>query len=315
MKHKVIWGAAAVAVIAIVGAIASCHRCSIYNKTIKLNDGTRIPQLGIGTFNAGGDENARRAVKYALENGVRMIDTAHAYNDERGVGQGIIDSGVPRKKVWITSKIWPNEYGGGKTLPAIDEMLGRLQTDYIDLLLIHQPVGDYVGAWKEMEEAVRQGKVRSIGISNFDIIGFDELMAAATIKPSVLQVECHPYYQQREMREKIEQYGMKIECWYPLGGAGIGNETLFNDPTIVKIAQAHGKSPAQIILRWHMQAGYITMPGSIVEWQIKENINIGDFKLTDAEMEEMNALDRGHRFYQTTPEQLQRFISGWKVEE
>ncbi|MBQ7409158.1 MAG: aldo/keto reductase, partial [Alphaproteobacteria bacterium] len=250
---------------------------SIYAETIKLNDGNRIPQMGIGTYNDGGDENARRAVLHALQNGVRMIDTAHAYQDERGVGQAVKESGIPRSEIWITSKLWPSDYKtAADVLPSIDKMLERLGTDYVDLLLIHQPVGDTVATWREMEKAVKSGKVRSIGLSNFEYFGLDEVMNVATIKPSVMQVECHPYYQQRDTAEKIAKYDMKMECWFPLGGAGKGNQTLFNDPVIVEIAKAHGKTPAQVILRWHMQMGYITMPGSIVDWQIEENININD---------------------------------------
>ncbi len=191
---------------------------SVYAKTIELNDGNNIPQLGIGTFNDGSDENARRAVLYALQNGVRMIDTAHAYNDERGVGQAVAESGIARDEIWITSKLWPSDYAKPADVSAsIDKMLARLQTDYIDLLLIHQPVGDYVGAWREMEKAVRYGRVRSIGLSNFEEYGFEDIMKIATIKPSVMQVECHPYFQQRDTREKISQYGIKLECWFPLG--------------------------------------------------------------------------------------------------
>lgn len=312
MKGYILFGIAVVSVIAVATAIASFNRGSIYTKTVKLNDGTIMPQLGIGTFNDGSDENARRAVKYAIENGVRMVDTAHAYNDERGVGQAIIDSGISRDKMWVTSKLWPSDYD--KADKAIDDMLARLQTDYVDLLFVHQPVGDYITAWRAMEQAVRAGKVRSIGLSNFDAAGFDDVMEIATIKPSVLQVECHPYYQQREMREKIAKYGMKLECWFPLGGAGAGNAALFNDPTIVKIAQKHGKSPAQIILRWHMQSGNITMPGSIIEWQIKENININDFKLSKSEMAEIDALDRNQRFFNMPIEQLRTFISNWAID-
>lgn len=325
MNIKVISGI--VALVVIGGAAMFCcnsHKTtgarmgkSVYAETIKLNDGTRIPQLGIGTYNDGGDENARRAVLHALQNGVRMIDTAHAYQDERGIGQAVKESGIDRKEIWITSKLWPSDYKtSADVLPAIDKMLERLGTDYVDLLLIHQPVGDYVSTWKEMEKAVKSGKVRSIGLSNFEYFGFDEIMNVATIKPSVMQVECHPYYQQRNTMEMIAKYDMKMECWFPLGGAGNGNTTLFADPIIKGIADTHGKTPAQVLLRWQMQMGYITMPGSIVNWQIEENININDFELTTDEMEQIKSLDGRGRFFQPMPrDQMEKFIGGWEIND
>lgn len=172
-------------------------------KKIKLSNGREIPQLGIGTFNFPSDEVTKDAISFALKNGYTHIDTAHAYNVERGVGAGIKDSGVKREDIWVTSKIWPSEYGEGKTLEAIDKMLRRLQLDYIDLLYVHQPIGDFVGAWKDMEKAVEMGKVKTLGISNFEFYGYDELMKNAKIKPAIAQMELHPYAQQKEYREKI----------------------------------------------------------------------------------------------------------------
>ena len=167
-----------------------------------------------------------------------------------------------------------------------------------------------------MEKAVKSGKVRSIGLSNFEYFGFDEIMNVATIKPSVMQVECHPYYQQRNTMEMIAKYDMKMECWFPLGGAGNGNKTLFADPVIKGIADAHGKTPAQVLLRWQMQMGYITMPGSIVDWQIEENININDFELTTDEMEQIKSLDGKGRFFQPMPrDQMEKFIGGWEIND
>ncbi len=184
---------------------------------ITLNDGTKIPQFGLGVYMVPKGAETENAVLDALKMGVRHIDTAHAYQNERSVGKAVKASGIPREEIWITTKLWPHEYGEGKTSAAIDKMLERLGTDYIDLLLLHQQFGDYLGAWKDMEKAVKAGKVRSIGISNFESERLEELCEAATIKPSVLQVECHPYYQQNELKKRIEKYGTVIESWYPIG--------------------------------------------------------------------------------------------------
>ena len=225
---------------------------------VKLNNGVEMPRFGLGTFLQGSNEICKQSCLTALRAGYRHIDTAHAYYDEEGVGEAVKESGIPRNEIWITSKLWPTEYGEGKTLKAIDEMLARLQTDYIDLLYVHQPIGDFVGAWKDMEKAVKQGKVRALGISNFDANDevFNEIMEKSTIKPAVLQIECHPYAQRLEMRKKAAKYGIQMECWFPLGGA-MSNGALFKDPVIKKIAESHGKTPAQVILRWHIQEGFL----------------------------------------------------------
>ena len=230
---------------------------------VKLNNGVEMPRFGIGTFLQPSDEVCEQSCLTALKAGYRHIDTAHAYQDEAGVGRAVKESGIPREEIWITSKLWPTEYGEGKTLKAIDEMLDRMQLDYIDLLYVHQPVGDFVGAWKDMEKAVKMGKVRALGISNFDANDevWNTIMKAATIKPQVLQMECHPYAQRVEMRKKAASEGIQVECWFPLGGA-MSNGALFKDPVIKKIAEAHGKTPAQVILRWHIQEGFSVIPGA-----------------------------------------------------
>lgn len=191
---------------------------------VKLNNGVEMPRFGIGTFLQPSDEVCEQSCLTALKAGYRHIDTAHAYQDEAGVGRAVKESGIPREEIWITSKLWPTEYGEGKTLKAIDEMLKRMQLDYIDLLYVHQPVGDFVGAWKDMEKAVKMGKVRALGISNFDANDevWNTIMKAATIKPQVLQIECHPYAQRLEMRKKAAKEGIQMECWFPLGGAMSG---------------------------------------------------------------------------------------------
>ena len=280
---------------------------------VKLNNGVEMPRFGLGTFLQPSDEVCEQSCLTALKAGYRHIDTAHAYNDERGVGRAVKESGIPHEEIWITSKLWPTEYGEGTTLKAIDEMLERMQLDYIDLLYVHQPVGDFVGAWKDMEKAVRMGKVRALGISNFDANDevWDEIMAAATIKPAVLQIECHPYAQRVEIRKKAAQEGIQVECWFPLGGA-MSNGALFKDPVIRRIAEAHGKTPAQVILRWHIQEGFSVIPGASNPDYIQENIQIFDFALTDEEMAQMRSLNKEQRFFNATLDDVKRMVWGTK---
>jgi diketogulonate reductase-like aldo/keto reductase len=276
---------------------------------ITLNDGNKIPQFGLGVFQISGDEETKKACLEAFKLGYRHIDTAHAYQNERGVGQAVKESGLPREEIWITTKLWPSEYGEGLTEKAIDKMLERLGTDYIDLLLLHQQFGDYLGAWKDMEKAVIQGKVKSIGLSNFESERLEEVLAAATINPSVLQVECHPYYQQNELKKRIAPYNTAIESWYPLGH---GDAALIEEPVFTKLAEKYGKTNAQIILRWHIQEGIIVFPKSSNPVHIKENIDIFDFELTDEEMNEIRQLDKGFRYYRRTlaeqEEALSKFV-------
>lgn len=274
---------------------------------VQLNNGIMMPQFGLGTFLQPSDEVCRLSCLAALKAGYRHIDTAHAYNDERGVGEAVKESGIPRNEIWITSKLWPSEYGEGKTLEAIDKMLARLQTDYIDLLYVHQPVGDFVGAWHDMEKTVAMGKVRALGISNFDANDevFDKIMSEANIKPAVLQIECHPYAQRLAIRGKAKANGIQVECWFPLGGA-ISGGALFKDPVITQIASAHGRTAAQIVLRWHIQEGLSAIPGSKNPDHIEENIRIFDFELTDAEMEQIHSLDKEERFFHATYEQVEQ---------
>ena len=251
---------------------------------IKLNDGNKIPQFGLGVYQVPEGEATINSVKTALEMGIRHIDTAHAYQNERSVGRAVKESGIPRNEIWITTKLWPSEYGEGKTSDAIDKMLKRLDTDYIDLLLLHQQFGDYIGAYKDMQKAVKDGRVKSIGLSNFESERLEEVLAMAEIPPSVLQVECHPYYQQNELKKRIEKYGTVIESWYPIGH---GDKNLINEQLFTKLAQKYGKTNVQIILRWHIQEGTIVFPRSTNPVHIKENFEIFDFELTEDEMDEI----------------------------
>ena len=274
---------------------------------LKLNNGLEIPQFGLGTYTAT-NEACKEACLVAFKIGYRHIDTAHAYRNESGVGEAVKESGIPREEIWITSKLWPSEYGEGITSEAIDKMLARLQTTYIDLLYVHQPVGDFVGAWKDMEKAVAAGKVRALGISNFD--DSDEVFHAIVdnmkVKPAVMQIECHPYAQRNDIREKVKPYGIAIECWYPLGH---GDKGLLSDPVIEKIAEAHDKTIVQIILRWHIQEGFSVIPGATNPDYIKENIQIFDFALSDDEMATMRSLNKEQRFFNMTLEQKQGFVN------
>ena len=273
---------------------------------ITLNDGNKIPQFGLGVFQISGDEKTKEACLEAFKLGYRHVDTAHAYQNERGVGQAVKESGLPREEIWITTKLWPSEYGEGKTAKAIDKMLERLQTDYIDLLLLHQQFGDYLGAWKDMEKAVAESKVKSIGLSNFESERLEEVLAAATINPSVLQVECHPYYQQNDLKKRIAPYNTVIESWYPLGH---GDAALIEEPVFTKLAEKYGKTNAQIILRWHIQEGIIVFPKSSNPVHIKENIDIFDFELSEEEMNEIRQLDKGFRYYTRTLAEQEEALS------
>ena len=223
--------------------------------SITLNDGNKIPQMGYGVFLISKDDDAEKCVLEALKVGYRHIDTAHAYFNERGVGRAIKKSGIPRKDIFLTSKLWITEYGEEASYKAIDKMLKRLDTDYIDLLLLHQPFNDYVGAYKAMEKAQKEGKVKSIGISNFYDQQLDDILTKCTVKPAVNQVEAHPYFDQRDLIKKLEPYGTKIEAWYPLGH---GDKTLLEEPIFTQLGQKYKKTNSKIIFRWHIQKGFIS---------------------------------------------------------
>ena len=272
-------------------------RFNLEHGTVVLNSGYTMPILGIGTYRLS-SEQAENSVYWALKAGFRLIDTARIYGNEDGVGRGIqraINEGiVSREEIFVTTKMWTSDYSDGDN--AIDASLKRLELDYIDLMILHhsQPLND-VEAYKAMERAVNAGKLKSIGLSNYyEPEDFDRLVNAITIKPTILQNETHPYHQSTEMKNYITKYGTVLESWYPLGGRGYTQE-LFNDPVISSIAAVHGKTSAQIILRWHLQAGNIAIPGSSNEQHIIEDYSIWDFELTDLEMQQMTALDKNRR--------------------
>ena len=279
---------------------------------LTLNNGVKMPQFGLGLYMIAEGDEAYNSVKTALENGYRHFDCAHAYQNERSLGRAIKDSGVERDSIWITSKLWPNEYGEGKTLKAIDRMLGRLGLEYIDLVYFHQPMGDFVGGWKEMEQALAMGKVRAIGISNFDVSDeiFDSLIKSAKVKPQIMQIECHPYAQRKHWQQRLAEEGIQIECWFPLGGRDSKGEIL-RDKTINEIAQAHGKSAAQVIIRWHLQEGFSVIPGASNPAYIKENIEVFDFALSNVEMARIRALNKEKRYFNMSYEDQVKWFSQW----
>jgi diketogulonate reductase-like aldo/keto reductase len=256
---------------------------------IKLYNGHTIPQFGIGVFQIKDNDECERVCLEAFKRGYRHIDTAHIYGNEKGVGAAVKKSGIPREQFFITTKLWIGDFGEGKSLREVDEMLKRLDTNYIDLLLLHWPKGDYIGAYKDMEKAYNQGKVRSIGLSNFTEKQIEEIMSMCTVKPAIDQIELHPYGQRREVVDLCNKYNIKVEAWYPLAH---GEKELLENPIFTRIGKKYNKTNAQVILRWHIQKGYIIFPRSRNPAHIAENINIFDFNLTKDEMDEIDSLDK-----------------------
>ena len=256
----------------------------------KLNDNTTIPGIGFGVFMVPNNGPTEEAVTTALKEGYRLIDTAAAYQNESDVGKAVKKSGIPREEIYVTSKLWLQDYGYEAAKKAIDTSLSKLGLDYMDLYLLHQPYGDTAGAWKALEEAVKAGKIRSIGVSNHTVRFLDKLLPNMKILPVVNQMECNPYFQQKELREYLAKYKIRMEAWYPLGHA---NRQLLTDKVLVEIAETYGKSVAQIILRWHYQEDIIALPKATSIEHIRDNISIFDFALTDEDMTAIRALDKG----------------------
>ena len=265
-----------------------------------LNNGIKMPMAGIGTFLLTPDQ-AESAVLEALKDGYRLIDTANAYVNEKAVGRAMKKSGLARKDIFLETKIWPSFY---MQEDAVEKTLERLDTDYIDLLLIHQPSGNYVAGYRLMEKAYKEGKVKAIGLSNFTKEQIQEILAICEVKPAVLQTEVHPYFQEQELKEFLAKEDIKIQAWYPLGH---GDAALLNDETIVELSKKYQKSTAQIILRWHIQAGNIVIPGSKNPAHIKANFDLFDFALTEDEMKKISGLDKNVRYYTSTPELLKKY--------
>ena len=255
---------------------------------------------GIGTFLLTPDE-AEASVTSALQSGYRLIDTANAYVNEKAVGRAIKKSGIDRKEIFLETKLWPSFY---EQADAVEKTLERLDTDYIDLLLIHQPAGNYVAGYKLMEKAYKEGKVRAIGLSNFTAAQIQEILDICEVKPAILQTEVHPYSQEQELKEFLAKENMVIQAWYPLGH---GDKALIQEPVFSRLAEKYGKSNAQIILRWHIQAGNVVIPGSKNPDHIRANFDLFDFNLDDTEMAEITALNKNKRYYTSTPDMLKAY--------
>ena len=260
---------------------------------VMLNNGIRMPILGYGVYQVTPEE-CERCVLDAISVGYRSIDTAQAYANEEGVGSAIVKCGVPRDELFITTKVWVSNAGYEAARVSIDESLRKLRTDYIDLLLIHQPFGDYYGTYQAMEEACKKGKTRAIGVSNFYPDRFVDIAHFATIKPAVNQVETHVFQQQKQAIEYMQKYGTQIESWGPFAE---GKNGLFTNPTLAEIGAAHGKSVAQVALRFLIQNGVVVIPKSTHKERMEENFNVFDFTLTDEEMARIEALDSGESLF------------------
>ncbi|WP_010532051.1 aldo/keto reductase [Lentibacillus jeotgali] len=259
--------------------------------TVMLNNGVKIPGFGLGVYKVEDGSVTVESVKAALNNGYRSIDTASFYDNERGVGQGIKESGIPREEIFVTSKVWNDEQGYENTLQAFEDSLEKLGTDYLDLYLIHWPVkGKYKDTWKAMEKLYEEGKVRAIGVSNFHIHHLKDLMADSSVKPVIDQVEYHPHLTQEELRAFCEQENIQLEAWSPLKKG-----RLMDEPVIAELSEKYGKTSAQVILRWDVQNDVITIPKTTHEHRIKENADIFDFELTKDEMKQISNLNQDDR--------------------
>ena len=265
-----------------------------------LNNGLKMPMAGIGTFLLSPDE-AEASVLAALAGGYRLIDTANAYVNEKAVGRAMKKSGLKREEIFLETKLWPSFYENDD---AVDKTLERLGTDTIDLLLIHQPAGNYVAGYRQMEKAYKEGKVKAIGLSNFNQGQIEEILGLCQVKPAVLQTEVHPYFQEQELKKFLSKEGMVIQAWYPLGH---GDKALLEEPLFTQLGKKYGKTNAQIILRWHIQDGNIVIPGSKNPAHIKDNFDLFDFSLTEEEMAKIAALDKNTRYYTSTPEMLEMY--------
>lgn len=259
---------------------------------LPLANGNTIPQLGLGVFQVDNADDVKNSIKWALDAGYRHIDTAAYYGNEQWVGEAIVESGLDRSDLFVTSKLWNNVRGYDETKAEFQATLDRLGLDYLDLYLIHWPAPGYVETWRAMEDLYRDGKIKNIGVSNFEQNQLDDLMSQTEIKPMVDQIETHPYFQQTEMHDYLEKLGIQHEAWSPLGG---GKNNALDDPVVMKLAAAHDVTPAQVILRWHVQRDEVVIPKSIHQARVAQNRDIFAFGLDEDEMAEMAKLDQGKR--------------------
>lgn len=269
---------------------------------ITLNNGIKMPQLGFGTIGQAGEQITEN-VAFALNYGYKLIDTANRYGNEVEVGEGLKKSGLKREEYFLETKLGPTLYENDG---AVDGTLKRLQVDYIDLMILHHPVNNYIYAYKMLEKAYREGKLKAIGISNFPVEKIQEVLDQCQVVPAVMQVECHPYYPAELVKPFCDEKGIALQAWYPLGH---GNTDMLHDEVFVSLAEKYHKSTVQIILRWHVQMGFAMVPGSKSFEHIKENGEIFDFALTEEEMAGIAAVNRHVPFYQVTQESLQRLAT------
>ena len=272
-------------------------------ETITLNNGVEIPQVGLGTYLLEPDD-AQTAVTYALDNGYTLIDTANVYVNERAVGRGMRASGKNREQIFLETKLWPSFF---ERETEVDETLERLGVEYIDLMILHQPAGNIIAGYRQLEAACKAGKLRAIGLSNFDVAQTQRILDECEVVPAINQVECHPYFPQTELKALLKKHDIALQAWFPLGGRG--NDSIMGEALIQAIAEKHGKSPAQVILRWHVQQGHIVIPGSKTPSHIAQNIELFDFALTDQEMAQITTLDRGKPMFEHTEERLAQFAA------
>ena len=272
-------------------------------ETITLNNGIEIPQVGLGTYLLEPDD-AQASVSYALDNGYTLIDTANVYVNERAVGRGMRASSKAREDIFLETKLWPSFF---ERETEVDETLERLGVEYIDLMILHQPAGNIIAGYRQLEAAYKAGKLRAIGLSNFDVAQTQRILDECEVVPAINQVECHPYFPQTELKALLKEHDIALQAWFPLGGRG--NESIMGEPLIQAIAEKHGKSPAQVILRWHVQQGHIVIPGSKTPSHIAQNIDLFDFALTDEDMAQIDSLDKGKPFFEHNDEVLAGFLA------